>query len=266
MADREALLREARRKLLAEIRSRTPKEYAAWPGLDAYFEPVQQTLDAAVAGFIPLLRALRGQTAFVESWRVVRNPKDHDKATGLDVIADPEGFVSFLRKRGLSDISHGFTVLGFSDLINPDDPRRYSAQIRHSKSAHPNGSDRVRFDAVPGGSVDARITFEQWIRMIETLVTWRKARYVAVGSDIYGIHNRVYEHREWMGWMGWFPRQVDPGALPDFAIVRTLGNGTLIATQDTPFGSNDAAALDRAAQLEIALAELGILPTGSEIK
>jgi len=179
MADRESLLREARRKLLAEIRSRTPKEYAAWPGLDAYFEPVQQTLDAAVTGFIPLLRALRGQTAFVESWRVVRNPKDHDKATGLDVIADPEGLVSFLRNSGDdgddSDTSHYIDVLGFSDLINPDDPRRYSAQISYFTSAHPNGSDRVRFD-VDRGSVDARITLEQWIRMIETLVTWRKAR------------------------------------------------------------------------------------------
>ena len=266
MADRDALLRDAQRKLQAQIRDRTPTEYPAWPSLDAYFEPVPQTLEEAVRGFVPLLQALRGQNDYVQSWRVVRSAEDDADATGLDVIADPDGYALFLREsRNKSDASQTMSVLGFSDRINPDDPRRYSAQITYSTSAHPNGSDRVRFNASPGG-VAPVIGFDRWVAMIETMVTWRKARYVAVGHPVFGIHYRVYEHREWMGYMGWFPQQIAASDLPDFAILRPIGDGTLVATQAAPFGSDDAAALDRAAQLEMALAELGVLPTGQALK
>lgn len=266
MADRDALLRDAQRKMQAQIRERTPSDFAAWAGLDAFFEPVAQTLEEAVRGFVPLLQALRGQNDYVRSWRVVRSAEDDADATGLDVIADPDGYARFLREsRNNSDASQYLDVLGFSDRINPDDPRRYSAQITYAGSPRPAGSDRVRFIASPG-SVAPVIGFDRWVAMVETMVTWRKARYVAVGHPVFGIHYRVYEHREWMGYMGWFPQQIAAADLPDFAILRPIGDGTLVATQAAPFGSDDADALDRSAQLEMALADLGVLPTGQALK
>ncbi|RLJ51699.1 immunity protein 52 of polymorphic toxin system [Litoreibacter meonggei] len=266
MADREALLREAERKLKEQLRERTSEDPDGTPSLDAWLHPVPQTLDQAVASLLPVLSALKGQNDYVQGWRVVRTAQEHETATGLDVIADPEALVEFLRgSRGIGDDSYSFSILGFSKRIYPDDPSSYSAQLSYTGGMAPRNSDVVRFTTRAPRAGDT-LSFEQWVQLVGTLVTWRRARFVGVGPASYGIHNAVYDHRVWPGWMGWFPDTLEPRQLPDFALVRPVGMGTLVAAQERTIRADSQADLDRAAQLEIALAELGVLPTSREVK
>lgn len=266
MADRDSLLRDARRRQRALLAERTSPDSEGTPSLNAWFSPAPQSLGAAVNDFVPVLEALKGQNDYIHSWRIVRSPADHDAATGIDVIADPDGFIAYLREQNRKeDVSYSFDVLAFSSQIFPNDPRTYSAQIGYSGGLAARRSDRVTFGTTPQHSGDT-LSFNQWAKMIETLVTWRETKYVSVGPYGYGIHNRVYDHRAWQGWMGWFPQHIDATTLPGFATVKSVGEGTLVASQNRTVRADDEAALQRAAQIEIALVELGILPTEAEIK
>jgi len=105
------------------------------------------------------------------------------------------------------------------------------------------------------------LTLEEWLRVISIIIDWRQPRYIGIGSGNFGIHDRVFDHRAWNGWLGWFPVRINPQSLPDYALTFDIGPGTLVATQETNVITNDPAQLERAKEVEIALAQLGVLPT-----
>lgn len=266
MADREAQLREAERKLNAQIRERTSPSPEETPSLRATLLPRRISLAQAVDELVPLLEALKGQNAFVHDWRVVRSAADHDAASGLDPIAQPKAAADFFdAERKQTDATYRFSILGFSSTIYPEDARRYSAQISYAGGLDSRGHDVLSFQAQSPRGADT-LSFDQWAGMVNIITQWRAARYIGIGPASYGPHSAVFEHRAWRGWMGWLAHAIDPARLPAFAIVRQIGEGTLVASQPQNIRADRPDDLARAAEVEVALADLGVLPTNSELR
>lgn len=96
-------------------------------------------------------------------------------------------------------------------------------------------------------------------------MAWRVPLHIGIGSRNYPIHDAVFDHRAWAGWMGWFPGRIDPVALPAFALTFPVGPGTLVAAQETNVITTDPAQVARAQEVETALVELGVLPSRDEL-
>ena len=89
---------------------------------------------------------------------------------------------------------------------------------------------------------------------------------ISVGSGTYRTYDRVFWIWVWDDWIGWFPREIDPRVLPDFALTWRIGNGTAVASQETNVLSRFPDQKEKANELEIALVEADILPTEAELK
>lgn len=264
MVDRESLLRDAARQQLEMLRSR-PRPQVDTPVLTAWFDPAKETLANGVGNLAKVLDTLRGQNRYVEDWRVVRTAQDHDNATGLDPVHQSQEYYTFLRdtKKQSDDL---FTLgpLAFSRQIFPTEPQRYSASISYAGGTANTRADQMSFNTGP--IEDNSLTLQEWFGMIQAIVNWRRPRIITVGSASYGIYDRVFDHRAWDGWIGWFPQIIDPAILPDFALVTELAAGTIVATQETNVIARDPEHKERANQVEMALADAGILPTNAAIK
>ncbi len=109
------------------------------------------------------------------------------------------------------------------------------------------------------------LTLKESAGVITTIINWRVPKFVAVGSSNYELHDRVFDHRACPGWMAWFPTRIDPQGLPGYALTSDIGPGTLVATQESNVITTDPAQVERANEVEMALAQLGVLPTLDEL-
>lgn len=263
--DKESLIRERDRQTYEQLRAR-PRPRHDRPTLRAIFPPARETLELAVYRFVDLLSELLGQNSYIEEWREVRTPEDHDNATGLDPLKNPDEFLSYIEKKwGKEDDNFTIGTIAFSESIFPDDPRTYSAGINYS-----GGRMNTRFNSLDfyctSSHQDYNLSLQEYLTMIRSIVEWREPRMVSVGPGTYGRYDRVFWNRAWDGWIGWFPQEIDPRVLPDFALTWRIGNGTAVATQETNVLSQFPDQKEKANELEIALVEAGILPTEAELK
>lgn len=263
--DRESLRRERARQNYEQLRARPrPKNDAS--SLRAIFSKGNQTLAQGTHAFISLLKEIRGQNTFVEEWRDVRTPEDHERATGLNPLTDEEAYIRYLRDENEAT-GFTFSILAFSRKIYPHDPRTYSALLtyRGGKAPYPTFDSLFFGCNEPEGERDHNLTLQEYLTMIRTIVEWREPRMVSVGNS-YETYDRVFWNRAWDGWIGWFPQEIDPRVLPDFALTWRIGNGTAVATQETNVLSRFPDQKEKANELEVALVEAGILPTETELK
>jgi hypothetical protein len=105
-----------------------------------------------------------------------------------------------------------------------------------------------------GSTPPHTLPLQEWKNVVSEIVMWRPPIFIGIGSQNYGIHDRVFEHRVWNGWLGWFPVRIDRQGLPSYALTFDVGPGTLVATQETNVIANDPAQRERAKEVEIALA------------
>lgn len=263
--DKESLRKEKQRQSYEQLRARPrPKHDAS--SMWAIFAPGQETVEQGASRFVKLLEKIVDQNRYVEQWREVRTPEDHDRATGLNPIENPEAYLEYVLGEGENDDSFYFSMLAFSRKIYPDDPRTYSAQMNYE-----GGKQSLRFDSLffgcnePDGAGDHNLTLQEYLALIRTVVAWREPRLITVGNS-YATHDRVFWHRAWDGWIGWFPHEISPSLLPDFALTWRIGNGTAVATQETNVLSRYPDQRQRANEVEMALTDAGILPTEDEVK
>lgn len=263
--DKESLIRERDRQTYEQLRSR-PRPNDDTPDLEAIFSPAHQTLEQGVYRFIELLSQLLGQNRYIEEWREVRTPKDHDKATGLDPVKYPAEFLTYIRRKwSKEDDYFSIATIAFSKKIFPDDPRKYSSGINYSGGVADNRFNSLGFYCTSAHQ-DNNLTLQEYLTMIRSIVAWREPRMISVGPGTYGRYDRVFWNRAWDGWIGWFPQEISPRVLPDFALTWRIGNGTAVATQETNVLSRFSDQKEKANELEIALVEAGILPTEAELK
>ncbi len=255
---------QLRQEALQQLRSR-PRGRDE-PGLTAHFAHKSETLSEGVHHFLTLAASLVGTNRYVEEWRQVRTPAEHDANTGLSINSEPEEFVQFLRSRDKSDEMFSFGTLGFSDAIPREAANYYTANLGYSGGTAVYSNNRLNFSATNyEPPFEHTLNLQEWLDVISEIVAWRLPLHIGVGSKNYPIYDAVFDHRAWAGWMGWFPVQIDPATLPGFALTHTIGPGTLVATQETNVITTDPAQVERANEVEIALAELGVLPTQDEL-
>ena len=250
---------EAQRRAFLERLRQRPRGQQDAPSLTAYFAQNGQSLRAALNEALALMQALIGTTRYFEEWRIVRTEAEHKANTGLNPLSDPEAWIAdVIASNG--DDSYRFGTLAFSKQIKQADPRYYAAGLNFDGGALSPRAPQVGL-YLARTDPDHNMTLEEYIRVIETFVSWRTPVYIAVGADSYGTYDRVFDHRAWNGWLGWFPATIHGSDLPDHALTVPIGPGTLVATQET----NVIARLDdhraRAQAVEVALVELGVLPT-----
>ncbi|WP_417794737.1 hypothetical protein [Terasakiella pusilla] len=216
--------------------------------------------------FVDLARRLVGTNRYVEEWRQVRTAAEHKANTGLSIITESEEFLRFLQKENDNQDSFLINTTGFSSAIPREDPRYYTASLGYSGGLLYGANNQLNFS---GSNYveppEHTLTFKEWVNVITEIVAWRTPLFVAVGSRNYPIHDAVFDHRAWPGWMAWLPTRVDGQGLPEYARTLDIGEGTLVATQETNVITTDPSQVERAKEVEIALVELGVLPTKSDL-
>ena len=255
---------DARREALEQQKSRPRSKDT--PHLSSHFTFRPETLREGVAGFLGLASRLVGTNRFVEQWLEVRTPAEHEANTGLDIIVQPEEFYQFLRSREQRDDMFSISTTAKSVSIPKPDPRYYTASLGYSGGTTRFMNNQLSFSG--RNYIDPpehTLTLQEWINVITQIVAWRTPLFVAVGSRNYPIYDAVFDHRAWPGWMAWFPTRIDPQILPGYALTFNIGLGTLVATQETNVITTDSVQVERAKEVEIALAQLDILPTRDEL-
>lgn len=98
-------------------------------------------------------------------------------------------------------------------------------------------------------SSDPRVTFAN------TNIVQRVAEEII----LYTYDRSFYQHREFLGWMGYVDKPLSADQLPQAARMEAQGRGTLILATEV-LDLADHAAIEQTNRTEIGLAELGLLP------
>lgn len=231
------------------------------PSMNSWFTPAFDTFAQGGENLLRLMRSLIGTTRYIEYWRQDRSYEENQAAAGVDPLTDPKAYLDFQRTlKHKGDKSFSLPAFAYSNKVFPGNPVKESLTMKYSGGVEERGVNRLGIiPSLTDGKTN--LTLDEWLRVIGTIIDWRQPRYIAVGSGNYGIHDRVFEHRVWNGWLGWFPVRIDRQGLPSYALTFDVGPGTLVATQETNVITNDPAQRERAKEVEIALAQMGVLPT-----
>lgn len=80
------------------------------------------------------------------------------------------------------------------------------------------------------------------------------------GYDTYSQEHRLFPHRRWLGWMGFVPQLVPGKFIPEAAAMEVVkGKGTIIVALDECFDLRNPDHLKRAHQVELRMANAGLL-------
>lgn len=263
--DKESLVRERNRQTYEQLKQR-PRPKDDTPDLRAIFPPGHETLSQGLDHFHDLISEFVGASTFVENWIIVRTAEEQASGKGFNVLRHKSDHLAFLRARGGTDENFIIGALATSKQIDNGISLNVTATCSYSGGLNRTpGHDSLTLDAyIP--PYDHNLTLQEYLTMIRSIVEWREPRMVSVGPGTYGRYDRVFWNRAWDGWIGWFPQEIDPRVLPDFALTWRIGNGTAVATQETNVLSRFPDQKEKANELEIALVEAGILPTEAELK
>jgi len=110
-------------------------------------------------------------------------------------------------------------------------------------------------------------SLSHWLRIIETIINWRRPIYLWSGDEKYWHDGKgIFDpERTIANWFCWVPQQVDPSLIPSASLVRPMLDGTLIVTSDQYFNIDDEPAIHRANDVEMEMNEAGILPHQSDL-
>jgi hypothetical protein len=80
------------------------------------------------------------------------------------------------------------------------------------------------------------------------------------GYDTYSRTHQLFPHRRWLGWMGFVPELVPRKFIPEAAAMEVVkGKGTIIVAVDECFDLRNNDHLKRAHQVELRMANAGLL-------
>ena len=112
-----------------------------------------------------------------------------------------------------------------------------------------------------------------YIELIDAIVEWQRPLHLFLSPTRYFMdHHPLDRSRKGIGWMGWIPFDLPADELPEAEIVRPVRGGTLIVTQSAfwqAFERHPAyspQAIERAQEVELKLAMLGLLPTSEDLQ
>lgn len=262
--DRESLRRERARQNYEQMRQR-PRPRQDAPYLAAIFDPGHETLEYGLGRFHNLLSSFVGLSPYFENWIIVRTQEEQERNKPLDILQGRDEHLSFLKSQGGSDAHFFANALATSKQVKNETPLNVTAICNYSGGLGENRFDELDISFYTPLELHENLTLQEYLSVIRNIVEWREPRMVSVGNS-YATYDRVFWNRAWNGWIGWFPQEINPRVLPDFALTWRIGNGTAVATQETNALSRFPDQKEKANELEIALVEAGILPTETELK
>ncbi len=242
--------------------------------MDAYLDNVRWPLLKAVDEFLAFGRMLEGELIFTGNWVYSRTEEEAQRNSGFNPVREPEAYLEYLQAE------HRRKTNEFGEIGTLDEG--YLLQLPHLLPSPPEDRydyyDRFHYE---GGTTLPRseklsytsdfyrgpVVFDLagWRRLTELFVAWRVPRYIWFDAYLYELEGRIHKHRAWGGWLGWFAHPIRPGDMPAGTLLFPIGPGTLVASQETQLDSDDPVQLARAQAVEIALVDLGILPTREEL-
>jgi len=150
-------------------------------------------------------------------------------------------------------------------LSNVSSGREWSRRGRVSLSITPSAGE-VRFEISGMEDLYASPTDVAWsiLRALASHqgVSFAQTNVLQRVQDellLYSASRSVFPHREFLGWMGYVDDIVTDTDVPNAARLEVLGKGTLVlSVNDLDLGN--AASIMQANQVELSLAEMGLLP------
>jgi hypothetical protein len=244
--------------------SARPREPDDFPTLNAWFTTSSDGYMVGGYKFIQLLTDLKGSNRFLERWRQDRSPEENLSASGIDPIVDQDEYLRFRKSLGeKSNDSFSLSAYAYSTAIFPTERQRESAVLGYRGGITMASNTMWLQPPITMGSHN--LTLQEWVDVMRVIIRWRVPKFLAVGSANYETYDRVFDHRAWPGWMAWFPIRISPQSLPRYALTFDIGEGTLVASQETNVITTDPAQVERSREVEIALAQFGVLPTLDEL-
>ncbi|MFQ6546309.1 hypothetical protein AADZ90_000020 [Aestuariibius sp. 2305UL40-4] len=240
----------------------------------AYLDNVRWPLLKAMDEFLAFGRALEGELIFTGNWVYSRTDEEAHNNTGMNPVREPEAYLEYLKNEhrrktkelgDIGTIDEAYTLkLPHAFPSPPDVPYDYYDQVRYRGGTRMMHSEQLVYASyVSRGAVI--LDLAGWRRLTELFVAWRVPRYIWFDAYLYELEGRIHKHRAWGGWLGWFAHEIRPADMPDGTLLFPIGPGTLVASQETQLDSADPAQVQRAQAVEIALVDLGILPTMAEL-
>ncbi len=242
--------------------------------LTAYFDNQYEEITEAIENFHIFARSLDGELVFSGNWVYSRTDEEAQKNLGLNPVAEPVIYLEYLKTehaRNAREVGHYEDFGDTFSLSLPhatpsasNDPYDYYDVFDFQGGVERRQSDQLLYAS------DVRrppnfLDLAGWTRLTELIVAWRVPRYIWFDSYLYELEGRIHKHRAWGGWLGWFPEPIDIKDLPLGARAIPVGPGTLVASQDQQLQSEIPAQLEQAQKVELALVELGVLPTQEEL-
>lgn len=247
--------------------------------LIARLPATDQSFDDRTSEFVKILSDLKKTRLCGEGW-FTSTPKFEGDTSGFDPITNPEGFAKdrvtevdvpeeYQTKEYFEDPGLIFSEedCTFSARHPSDYPSMYSAAFSGITAM-----DLFKMDfwkPHPQFGTDARL----YIELVDTIIVWQRPMHLFVSPTRYFMdHHPLDRSRQGIGWMGWIPFDLPAHELPEAEIVRPMRGGTLIVTQSAfwqAFERHPAyspQAIERAQEVELKLAMLGMLPTGEDLQ
>ena len=117
------------------------------------------------------------------------------------------------------------------------------------------------------GSEDAALTIRKCVAAVATTLD---TSFIATdvvcptatgkGYETYYLNHKLFPHRRWLGWMGFVPELVPRKFIPEAAAMEVVkGRGTIIVAVDEPFDLRNPDHLKRVHQVELRMANAGLL-------
>lgn len=242
--------------------------------LIAYFENSYEPLETAVEKYHFFARSLNGELHFSGTWVYARTNHEAENNEGFNPVTEPDLYLDYLRAEDVrnkeevgdyGELGDDYTLtLPHASPSPSDDPYNYRDIFHYRGGNESRRSDQLLF------STDRRrgptfFNLAEWTRLTELIVAWRVPRYIWFESYLYELEGRIHKHRAWGGWLGWFPQQIETKDLPLGALAIPVGAGTLVASQQTQLRSEVPQELEQAQRVELALVELGVLPSQEDL-
>ncbi|AWH44063.1 Imm52 family immunity protein [Stenotrophomonas sp. ZAC14A_NAIMI4_1] len=130
-----------------------------------------------------------------------------------------------------------------------------------------NGSSYFRISGIePFGEAVSSIMLNAMICLVKEMkpafaCTDVKAETPDKGLVAYQFDRRLYQHREFFGWMGFVPAQITHAQIRDAHAVHPVdGLGTVIVSVPGVFDPTDDAQVDKVHRVEMDLASYDLLP------
>ncbi len=242
--------------------------------LDAYFDNRYEPLEEAMVRVREFGKSLEGELIFNGNWVYSRTDEEAQRNQGFNPVREPSVWMDYLRAEHARNRAEVGDYGDFGET--------FTLTLPHAAPSPPNDPydfyDRFRFEGGPARSFSDHLVFNSehyrdepvfdlagWTRLTELITAWRVPRYIWFDSYLYELEGRIHKHRAWGGWLGWFPQQIEVADLPLGALAIPVGPGTLVASQQNQLRSEVPAELQQAQKVELALVDLGVLPTQEDL-